>query len=798
MPSSLFGPRGAAATVLVLGLLAGGLAVAASPPSLLANGGFEDGAAGWSASAGQLVIVSEPVRAGARAGRLAASGVNQVAFVESGFVTVTSGTTYTLTGSVYYTDTAIVWTQLRLTWYSDTTATAMPILPQSVPILGPLLGWQDFSPLVAIPPAGANAAKVRAVARLAALNQAGSVVFDGLRLQGPDSPPPAAPPTATPTATATSTSTATATPPPPPTHTPTATATPAFFTRALPGDVLVAEVQAHPAAGGSAGEWLELYNRTGSTLSLTGWTVEDNHGSDPLSAILLPSGAFAVVVADEAVFRGLFPGFAGPLAVIADGVIGNGLADDGDRLLLRDGAGTVIDGLSYGSDVSVFDPAAPAVAAGHSLTRRLLDVDTDTASDFGDCGCPSPGEPAPTATATVTTTATRTATPSRTPTASPSGTPTPSPTATWQTGAVRLNEFLPAPHGVDWDGDGVAGSGDEWIELWSSAASPVNLGGWRLGDAGAGPGYIIPADQWIAPGGFLVFYHRQTGLTLNNDGDTVRLLSPDGSLADAVSYTNARYDVSYSKTGSGAWTWAYPPSPGAANLPPPTPSPAPTATEMSVAPISHARGAARNAAVAVEGRVTVPPGVFGRRVAYIADGTAGLRLQHWSRDLPALAEGDAVHVEGRLTTVYGEVTLNVRAISRLGGGKPVAPAVLTSGQFGAWWEGMLVRVAGRVRRWDSDDIFLDDGAIPVQVRLRASTGVERPSLLSGQHLIVTGVVGQSNGLWLLLPRWQSDLAALPARLPAVGELAAPAAPCIAPPVGIYYPSPGADGGCPAW
>jgi hypothetical protein len=799
MPSSELAPRSTVAMVVVLGLLlAAGLAVAAAPDLLLPNGGFEDGAAGWSASAGQLVIVTDPVRSGDRAGRLEASGQNQVAFLESGFVTVTAGRPYSLTGAVFYTDTAVAWTQLRITWFSDTISTAMPNLTWSTPVAAPAAGWQAFSPLLTTPPAGAHAAKVRAVVGLAALNQAGHAVFDDLSVQGPSSPTPI--PVGTETAT------------PRPSRTPTPTATPALFTTALPGEVLISEVQAHPALGGNSGEWLELYNRTGTAMMLAGWSVEDNHGVDPLPSISLPSGAFVVAVADEAMFRALFPGFSGWLVVIADGMIGNGLADDGDRLLLRDGAGTSIDALSYGTDVSVFDPAAPAVTAGHSLERWQPAVDTETAADFADNGNPSPGQPLPTPTATVPSTPTRTVTPSHTPTATRSPTATASPTATWRPGAVLINEFLPAPHEVDWDGDGSAGSGDEWIELRNGSAGAVDLGGWRLDDAAASgsPPYLIPAGQWIPGGGFLIFFHRQTGLTLNNDGDSVCLLYPDGSLAEAVAYGSARYDASYSKTGSGAWTWDYPPSPGGPNLAPPTPSPRPTATELPVAPISHARGAARDAAVAVEGRVTVPPGVFGRRVAYITDGTAGVRLQHWGRDLPDLAEGDAVHVEGVLTTVYGEVTLNVRAISRMGGGQPVPPVVLARGQMGSWWEGMLVRAAGSVQRWDSDDIFLDDGGVdggddgghnggaPLQVRLRASTGLERPALAAGQHLSVTGVVGQSNGVWLLLPRWQSDLSTLPARLPATGERGGPAAPCIAPLVGIYYPSPGGAGGCPAW
>ena len=83
--------------------------------------------------------------------------------------------------------------------------------------------------------------------------------------------------------------------------------------------------------------------------------------------------------------------------------------------------------------------------------------------------------------------------------------------------------------------------------------------------------------------------------------------------------------------------------------------------------------------------------------------------------------------------------------------------------------GRLVRLAGRVTRWDSDDIWLDDGSGPAQARLRESTGLERPSLAVGQFLGVTGVMGQSNGRWFVLPRRQSDLVTLPGTLPASGD-----------------------------
>ena len=121
--------------------------------------------------------------------------------------------------------------------------------------------------------------------------------------------------------------------------------------------------------------------------------------------LTLPSGAFAVVAGRVASFMVNFPGFSGLIVEMPDGTIGNGLGNTGDRLLLRDSRGVLIDALSYGDNTSVFDPPCPAVAAGHSLERRPAGYDTGQASDFVDNASPSPGQglPAlPTATPTPT------------------------------------------------------------------------------------------------------------------------------------------------------------------------------------------------------------------------------------------------------------------------------------------------------------------------------------------------------------------------------------------------------------
>ena len=188
--------------------------------------------------------------------------------------------------------------------------------------------------------------------------------------------------------------------------------------------LLISEVEYDPIQSGtdSAYEWLELYNNTSSPMELTDWTISDNISADVISpTVTIPAGGCMVIAASSEDFYANYPAFTGAIVFIADGRIGNGLGNTGDRLILKDGEGTVVDQMSYGMDTTVFDPPCPDVAEGHSLERSPANVDTDTFADWIDQESPNPGEvnvptPTPTATATPTSTPPPTATPTPTPT----------------------------------------------------------------------------------------------------------------------------------------------------------------------------------------------------------------------------------------------------------------------------------------------------------------------------------------------------------------------------------------------
>jgi len=173
------------------------------------------------------------------------------------------------------------------------------------------------------------------------------------------SPSPADTPNLTPTPTVISTAT------------PVASATPAFAgTVSDRGDILINEVQYDSQRSGTdtAYEWIELYNTRSEAISLIGWTVTDNKEADPIPAMNLSPYGFAIFAASID-FLVDFPDYNGTIVFSADNRIGNGLGNEGDRLILKDSSGTPIDELSYGDDSSITSPSYTDVAEGHSLER---------------------------------------------------------------------------------------------------------------------------------------------------------------------------------------------------------------------------------------------------------------------------------------------------------------------------------------------------------------------------------------------------------------------------------------------
>jgi len=136
---------------------------------------------------------------------------------------------------------------------------------------------------------------------------------------------------------------------------------------------------------------------------------------------------------------------------------------------------------------------------------------------------------------------------------------------------IIINEILPnTPLGIR-DEEG------EYIEIFNQNNFEVDLSEWQIADIeGATKTYTFPKGIKISAKGFLVLSRPTTKITLNNDGDGLNLIQPDGKIIDSVSFEKAPRGESYNRTESG-WAWSNILTPGSANI---TPAPVLEAGEI--------------------------------------------------------------------------------------------------------------------------------------------------------------------------------------------------------------------------
>ncbi len=138
--------------------------------------------------------------------------------------------------------------------------------------------------------------------------------------------------------------------------------------------------------------------------------------------------------------------------------------------------------------------------------------------------------------------------------------------------SVNISEVFPNPEGSDQE--------SEWIEITNTSSVDVNLGNWIIDD-GKKP-YVFPDNTLILAGATLILYRSETGIALNNNGETVELKDYTGETMDSIGYDSSIEDQSYSKIEieemqteqasldslgqkiTEIWTWTEP-SPGEQN-----------------------------------------------------------------------------------------------------------------------------------------------------------------------------------------------------------------------------------------
>lgn len=329
---------------------------------------------------------------------------------------------------------------------------------------------------------------------------------------------------------------------PTPTPSPSPTATVTLATTPYPdGRLLINEVAWSGTFASASDEWIELHNPQGQPVHLEGWRLSDgNDISVQLSGTIPEYGYYLLERSDDATVSDI------PAHKVYTGTLSN----HGERLELIGPGGELVDSANRDGG---------SWPAGDSDGRRSMERrggadrggNWGSYTGYGGRGLDASGH-------------------------SIRGTPgglnsvlVPTPTPTWIPGQVVINEVLIRPH-YDWEGSGGVTPADEFIELYNRGPGSVFLRGWYLDDvSGAGSRPFELPGVTISPGGFAVFFRTQTHVALNDGGDDVRLLAPNGRVVDQISYLRVRaYNLSYGRLpdGSNAFHYGLWPTPREPNL----------------------------------------------------------------------------------------------------------------------------------------------------------------------------------------------------------------------------------------
>ncbi len=136
-------------------------------------------------------------------------------------------------------------------------------------------------------------------------------------------------------------------------------------------DAIVINEIMYNAPGDSPEEWVEIYNRSGADVDVSGWQFSDGISYEfPAGTPPIPAGGYAVVVWDVAAFNILHAGLPrifGPFS--------GGLSSSGERLRLRDANGNLVDETRFAEGGSW-----PQYTSGEASSIELMNPYADNSN----------------------------------------------------------------------------------------------------------------------------------------------------------------------------------------------------------------------------------------------------------------------------------------------------------------------------------------------------------------------------------------------------------------------------------
>ncbi len=267
------------------------------------------------------------------------------------------------------------------------------------------------------------------------------------------------------------------------------------------------ELNYHSDSTRSAGDWIEIHNKTGTTVNVSGWQLQDSHIGlrytipDNTS---VPANGYLVLANNMTKFNQQFPAVTNVL-----GPLPFEFSNNGEIISLFTNIGSTAIAMTY-SDSTGW----PCTADGHGRTMELVSAGANPnlqTSWFDGCMGGSPG--------------------------------------TSFTNCIEN----PLINELNYNSSAAADAGD-WIEIHTKNNTPVSLSGWKITDKN-NVGYTFPNGSSIPPYGYVTVYndlikflsqypsvpnsYGPVSFGLSSTKDVVKLFDNNGRVFQSVCYLSS-------------------------------------------------------------------------------------------------------------------------------------------------------------------------------------------------------------------------------------------------------------------
>ncbi|MCK5475739.1 MAG: lamin tail domain-containing protein [Candidatus Pacebacteria bacterium] len=336
---------------------------------------------------------------------------------------------------------------------------------------------------------------------------------------------------------------------------------------------------------------------------------------------------------------------------------------------------------------------------------------------------------------------------------------------------IVISEIYPNPIGNDNREENY-----EWIEIYNNSDSKVNLKGWRIDDIlnkGSKP-YLIIEDIIIKPRDFVVFQNSQTKIVLNNSGDEVNILWPDGTVVDNLKYEKSKEGYSYNWVSSDSWDWNKKITPGNNNI----------VENNNVLQNGEVKGAQERSddindnnkldyvktnisevksfdkytRVKISGVVSTPVGIFSDRSFYLSG--SGIQVHSYEIISKKFSIGDEIELIGRLSEIGGEKRILIDGtgyITILSRDNLVKPKLIFQSDLTDELVGSLIIIEGKVFEISKNLFYIGDENGKVKIYIKPDTGIIISDIKKNNWVTITGQVSKTSLGYRVLPRFQNDI-----------------------------------------